>query len=167
MSSTMLYRLAGVAAIVAGVLRRIEAFAFELLSSRDSERLFLVTDIVLLFALIGVYVYLSRAVGWAGLAGFAAAVVGIVLMRGAGDYIDAYAVGAGVNAVGVAVLGAAILFSRGISGIGPVLWIAALAVAILAYLLQSDWVYEAAGIAFGLGFVIAGVEMLRRPVAAA
>jgi hypothetical protein len=166
MSTTLLYRLAGAAAILAGVLRAIDAFAYRFLGSGEGEQLFLVTDIVLLFALIGLYAHRSRAIGWAGLAGFATAIVGIVLTRSAAGIIDAYLVGAAIVAVGVAVLGVAILSFRAFSRIGPILWIAALLVGILSWRIESDWLFEAAGVAFGLGFIAAGVELVRRPIAA-
>lgn len=166
MASAMLYRLAGAAAILAGVLRGVDAFAFKFLAMGESDPLFLVTDIALLFALIGIYARVSRAAGWAGLAGFAAALVGILLVRSAGGIIDAYIIGAAVVAVGVAVLGAAILQTRAFPPVGPILWIVALAAAVPVYWLESDWLFEAAGVAFGLGFIAAGVELIRRPAAA-
>jgi hypothetical protein len=162
----MLYRLAGAAAILAGVLRAIDTFAFRFLASGDSEQLFLVTDIVLLFALIGLYAHHSRAIGWAGLVGFATAIVGIALTRSAAGIIDAYVIGAAIVAVGVAVLGVTILVFRSSSRIGPVLWIAALIVGILSWWIESDWLFEVAGVAFGLGFIAAGVQLFRRPAAA-
>ena len=166
MSATMLYRLAGTASILAGLLRAIDSFAFMFLTGSDTDRLFLVTDIFLLFGLIGLYASKHRSIGWAGLAGFAVAIVGIVMVRSAGGIIDAYVYGAATVAVGVAVLGVAMLAGRTFSPVAPILWIVALAAAIPVYWLESDWLFEVAGVAFGLGFVATGVELLRRPAAA-
>jgi hypothetical protein len=166
MPTTMLYRLAGVAAILAGLLRAIDAFAFMFLTGGDTDKLFLVTDIFLLFALIGIYAHEHRAVGWAGLAGFAVALVGIVMVRSAGASIDAYVYGAATVAVGMAVLGVAMLVGRAAFRVAPILWIVALAAAVPVYWIESDWLFELAGVAFGLGFVAAGVELLRRLTAA-
>ncbi|MGH6982555.1 MAG: hypothetical protein ACREFC_15240 [Stellaceae bacterium] len=160
-SAAILHRLAGAAAIVGGVLRAIDGFAFKFLTAGDSEQLFLVTDIFLLFGLIGVYAAVARDTGWTGMAGFAAAIVGIVLSRSAGGIIDAYIVGATVCVTGVAVLGASIMARRKGAPAGPVLWILAPILGVVAYAIESDWLFELAGIAFGLGFVLSGVALMR------
>jgi hypothetical protein len=165
-STAVLFRLAGVAAILAGVLRALDAFVFKFLSMHDSEQLFLVTDIFLLFGLIGIYSRVANRVGWGGLAGFAAALVGILLVRSANGIIDAYVVGATIVAVGVAVMSVGALAARAFPRPAPILWIAALVAGLLAYYIESDWLFQAAGVSFGLGFVMAGAELLRRPGAA-
>ena len=162
MSRENLFRLTAIVAVVAGVLRAIDSFAFEFMSSGASEKLFLVTDIFLLLALIGLYARLSGAIGWSGLLGFIVALVGIVMVRSAGDNIDAYVYGATVVAVGTAIFGATIIAVRAFPVIGPILWIVALIAGVGAYLVESDWAFEFAGVAFGLGFVLAGLNLFRR-----
>lgn len=166
MSIVLLCRLAAVAAIVGGILRMVDAFAFEFLSSDESEVLFLVTDLALMFAMIGTYALLNVKLGWVGLIGFVVALVGFVLMRSAGDYIDAYIRGALITAIGVVIFGIAVAFARELSVYGPVLWLVGLVAGLVAYWQESDWAFEFAGVAFGLGFVLLGVALFRRPAPA-
>ena len=161
MSASMLNRLAGAAAIVAGILRAIASFAFQFLDTRQTDLLFMIADIALLFALFGLYGRVWRAVGWAGLAGFAAAIVGVAIMRGAAGIIDTYFVGIVVLATGAAVMSAAMLGRRAFPPLAPALLIAGLAVGVLAYWRQSDWLFETGSVIFGAGFVVAGVELFR------
>jgi hypothetical protein len=163
----MLARLAAAAAVAAGVLRAVDSFAFEFLDERSSDTLFLATDICLLFALIGIYGFRGRALGWIGLVGFAVAIVGIVLTRSAGENIDNYIYGAGTVAVGMAILSIGFLLFGGFPVWCPVLWIVALIAGALDFLWENDLVFELAGTAFGLGFVLAGIELLLHPPEAA
>lgn len=166
MTETMHNRIAGTAAIIAGVLRAIDAFAFKILATAETDLLFLTTDIFLLFAMLGLYARFGRAVGLAGLAGIGVAIVGIVIMRGGAGIIDTYILGTAVLAIGIAVLSAAMLAQRAIPRAAPVLWIAGLVIGVISYLLESDWLFETASVVFGAGFVVAGVEMVRlRPAA--
>jgi hypothetical protein len=162
MPDAALPRLIGLVAIVAGLLRAADAFAFRLAGFGGNAALFLVTDILLVFAIVGLYARLSRATGWLGLAGFAVAVVGIVLARGAGDNIDADIRGTAILAAGMAMFGLSILIARDFPIWPPVLWIAALLAGAAGFWTEVDWTIELASIAFGLGFVLAGAEIFRR-----
>ena len=161
-----LLRLAALAAILGGIARGVDSFAFEFMDYRDSAILFLATDIALMLSLFGIYGLIAGKAGWLGLGGFVIAFVGFVMVRSAGDNIDSYVQGATVVAIGMAIFGVAILVARAMSPIAPVLWIVALAAGVFAYFIESDWIFEFAGVAFGLGFVVAGIELFRRAGAA-
>jgi hypothetical protein len=165
MSGATLLRLAALAAIIGGLLRGVDAFAFEFMTSEASGRLFLATDIFQLFGLIGLYVLVCRAAGWAGLAGFVIAVIGMIMMRSAGDSIDAYIYGTATDAAGMALLGLALMLRRAFPIWAPILWVVALLAGAASFPTESDWSLELASVAFGLGFVLAGAEIFRRAAA--
>jgi ABC-type enterochelin transport system permease subunit len=161
-NSAILFRLAALAAIIGGALRALDAFAFEFLDSDASANLFLATDIFLLFALFGLYARLSQTIGAVGLIGFVVAVIGFVMMRSAGDNIDAYVAGTATLGVGMVLLGAAIILTRAFPIWAPICWIVSLIALVLGFVTESDTAGEVIGVAFGLGFVLAGVTLFRR-----
>jgi hypothetical protein len=163
MSRESLFRLVGVVAILGGLLRAIDVFATEFSGINGAPTLFLVTDLLLLFAIIGLYGRLTQAAGWLGLIGFGIAVIGIVTVRSAADDIDTEVYGTAACAFGVAVFGIAVAVARAFPILGPILWVVALFIGAVAFALESDVMIEFAGVAFGLGFVLAGISLFRHP----
>ncbi len=165
MSREILFRLVGAIAIVGGVMRAIDAFAVDFAGIDGAPTLFLVTDMLVLFAVIGLYARLSHAAGWLGLVGFAIAVVGIVTVRSAGDDIDMEVYGTALGSLGMALFGIAVAVTRAFPIWGPILWVVALLIGAVAFASENDTLIEFAGVAFGLGFVVAGIALFRRPPA--
>ena len=77
--------------------------------------------------------------------------------------VAGYQVGAGVALLGLAAYSVETLVRRGASLCPPVLWLVSLMCAIAGALgLAPATLTGAAGVTFGVGFVLAGGEVLRR-----
>jgi hypothetical protein len=160
MSDITLYRLAGVCAIAGGLLRAANVFV----TGIDPAMLqwdYLVTDVFLLFGLIGIYVKYRHVAGFAGLAGFAAGAIGLLLVRSSRT-LDNYKIAATVTLIGVALLGLTFAVSKGAQRIPGLLLVAALVVGVAGAMMpaftQANMI---AALLFGAGFVAAGAEILR------
>jgi len=166
----MLTRVLGFGAIAGGALRIVDSFTSESFSPQTLALLYLVTDILLLLGIFGIYWSRRATLGVAGKAGVAIFALGIVWIR-----ITAYAVpgangyqlGAAVALIGLAILsGEELLRRRGLLA-APVLWLAALVFGIVGALgLIVPVMAVAAGVAFGAGFVMAGRQVLATPAPA-
>ncbi len=81
MTKNTLLRLSAVAAIVGGVLRVADAFMTAAVAVHIQQVAYVVTDLILMFGLCGIYPSRSNRLGWAGLIGFVASVTGILMVR--------------------------------------------------------------------------------------
>jgi len=161
MRDAALLRLSGLAAIGGGLLRAANAFTAGLLDEHTLQISYFATDVLLIFGLIGIYLNCRKSTGVAGLAGFAMAVIGLLLVRSAAVF-GSYAIAAAVTLLGTIILGAAMLADRALPRAAPLLWFASLAFGIAATLAPSlAWANAAAGVAFGLGFIAAGAKLAR------
>jgi hypothetical protein len=132
-----------------------------------AEWLYLVIDVLLAFALFGIYAYQHHDCGMLGFIGFVLAAIGIETIGGPDGKlgsVDVYNMGATVIGVGM------VLFALGswkpgkLPRVASIAWIVSTAVG-------SSWIFGVggdipftiAGIAFGIGFVAAGVKLVTRP----
>jgi len=101
----------------------------------------------------------AERLGGLGLIGFIIALGAILLIRSAGLLGATYQTGATLLAVGLAVMSAAALLRRDKPLLAPILWLLCLlsGVAALAFAPAA----MAAFVLFGLGYIAAGVELLR------
>ncbi len=145
-----LVRIGGMAAIVAGLLR---IWAVFLPGAQDV--LWFATDAFFLFGLIAWYLTRAERLGTLGLLGFALAATGILVIRSAAMFgPQGYAIGSAAFVVGLIVMNAPTLLRRDGPWIAPLLWLVSLPLGL------SPW-KEAGFIAFALGFVWAGIVLLR------
>jgi hypothetical protein len=138
----MMRRVLAGAAILGGGLRIVGAFA-----SGKPEMLallYLATDIALLLGAAGLW--RTRRGGIAGMIGIAVFALGILTIR-----FGFYTVGAPVALIGLALWSVEALFKG--ARVAPVLWLAALAAGAAQFAV-------AAGVLFGLGFIVAGASMI-------
>ena len=169
MPASTLIRLGGFSAIVAGLLRAGSSFIPYLTTEQGIflEVLYLITDVLILFALLGVYGYQHEKAGVWGFMGFLLALIGTAIIVGPDGSIgnmEMYVVGALMISIGVLLLGIgtwrADQLSRGV----PILWILSTVVGIGGFLMSgSGWTLVIAGVAFGLGFLLAGVNIWTDP----
>jgi len=160
---TPLLRASGICAIAGGLLRIADAFTGGVLPPATLALLYLVTDVLLLTGIAGLWVARRAAVGFAGACGLAVFVIGILTVRASAFGIGSYQLGAGVAALGLAVYALEALARRSGDVLAPVAWLAALASGILAAMgLAPAALTAAAGVAFGSGFVAAGTALLGR-----
>src|SRR5262249_26624962 len=128
MTDVLLYRFAGCSAMLAGILRVVASFLPPGTLAPDSlEWFYLVIDIAIAFALIGIYAYQHAESGVLGLIGFVLAMAGTESIGGPdgpiGD-VDIYRLGATVVGIGMVFLAAGSLRAAKLPRYVPILWIA-------------------------------------------
>lgn len=158
------YRAAALAAIGAGALRLISPFLDWSSPTSALEAYALVVDFGLLFGLSGFYFKNASRLGVLGLCGYFVASAGLAVITGPDGVafgIDIYAAGAHVIGIGLSVFSVALLMA-GVARLAAFAWIAAAVVSVAGGALgQGDISFMIAGIAFALGFIAAGVDLLR------
>lgn len=169
---TAMLRITGTAAIVGGLMRLATPFVGMLLEDRWLHLSWVVTDFLLLVALVGVFLTVRRRVGVPGMLAGAVSVFGMLLVRSSAEHIfgpASYDVGSAIWALGMALLAVLILIGQGTSFRWACLfWIGALAFGVVGVAIPGlpDLWLEAgqwAGLLFAAGFVFAGIELLRNP----
>jgi hypothetical protein len=161
----MLYRpftiVAGAAAVTGGALRIVAIFTTGTFAPQTLAWFYFLIDVLLTLGLVGWYVPRADRLGGVGLTGFVTAAGAILLIRSAGLLgANTYQAGATLLAVGLAVMSAAALWRRDKPVLAPMLWLLCLASGIAALAFRP--VAMAAFVLFGLGYVAAGVELLRK-----
>jgi len=152
-------RATAIAAILGGVLRIADSFTANVLPQTTLALLYFATDVLLLAGIPGLWARRRAAIGIAGMIGLTLFVAGILLVRASAFGAGSYQTGATVALLGLAIYSAASLF-RGINA-AALLWLGALAFGIAgaAGFLPAGMT-ALAGVAFGLGFVAAGFDIL-------
>jgi NAD/NADP transhydrogenase beta subunit len=157
--------LAAYAAIAAGLLRIASGLTPAPVDPALAEALYLVIDLLFLFGLFGVYAQNAEAAGWTGLVGFAIAASGIAIIAGPESDpwgFSTYLFGSGLFLAGMAALSIGLIGARQWLWFAPFAWLAAFAAAIVgAASPQLPFAQDVAGLAVGLGFVLAGLAQRR------
>lgn len=167
MNDARLFRVLGAAAVVGGVLRAGSAFIPWNLWGTDPrvEVLSIVIDVALLFGLMGVFFAARERLGWFGFAAFVLAGTGIASIIGPDSVafgVDTYLAGVHAISIGLALLGVQMLLKR-VDAAAAVCWIASLVIGAGGGAIgQGELGFLLGGILFALGFVFAGLELLRR-----
>jgi len=168
MSAALLIRLAGLAAILAGVLRVGTSFLPAATgSSAPLEWLYLIIDVTIMFALIGIYAYQHAESGILGFLGFVLSVAGTESIGGPDGKIgglDVYRAGSMVIGVGLVLLAAGSWRAAKLPRYVPVLWIVSTLVGMTTFVAEGSGVpFLIAGITLGLGFTGAGLRLWTEP----
>ncbi|MBS0473107.1 MAG: hypothetical protein JSR60_18705 [Proteobacteria bacterium] len=154
-------RIGGWTAIAGGALRIADSFAPGRLPEAALTGLYFVTDVLLLAGIAAIAWSQRDRLGAAGTLGVAIFVAGILAVRASAFGIGGYALGAAVSLVGLAIYAGDMLIVRRTAAVAPILWIVALVLGIAGALgISPEGSTVAAGIAFGLGFVAAGLTIL-------
>ncbi|MBY0565283.1 MAG: hypothetical protein K2P58_14010 [Hyphomonadaceae bacterium] len=166
MKTEQLFRLAGLAAILAGLARI--AVAFPLLSDPIAAQwAYTAIDVLLLLGLIGIYLRRAGSLGFLGLASFGVGVAALSFIGGpdADPFgFSTYEQGAAVLAIALVGLSVAWVRANQRPLAPPLLWFASLVAAGALSALPAPWPahgYALAGALFGAGFVAAGVDLWR------
>lgn len=165
MTPTMAFRLAGLCAVLGGLLRLSSPLLG--VHGQTQQIVWLVTDILLLLGLVGIYGYSRKLLGLTGMIGFTLAVVGVLVVRSSGAEVlgpRTYAYGAVIWTVGMAVLA----FPMLLRGVGHMVaagfWTLALLIGIFSVMRPGEsWGLRAAAVAFSLGYIAAGLPLFRKP----
>lgn len=166
MNYATLYRLSGAAAVAGGLLRIASSFPI----THDAislEWLYTGIDILLLMGLMGIYLARAEKLGFLGLASFGVAVAALSFIGGPdADPFGFSTYEQGAAALAIALVGLSMAWVRvGEKPLWPALcWFSSVVVVGLFGFIQplAAFGMPAAGVLFGLGFVLAGLPLLSR-----
>ncbi len=161
MSSTNLIRLGGLAAIVAGILRGINSFLPSSNPNVTLAILYLLTDIFLLFGIVGIYGFQHQKSRLWGFLGFILAIVGIAIIRtGTISGVNLYPIGASIFTAGMSLFAVGSWIAKKLPHWISVLWILSTIVGFMGYFIQGlNLLFVASGVIFGIGFAGAGMKI--------
>jgi hypothetical protein len=158
-------RLCGVAAIAGGALRVGDAFLAVTTAVHAQRVAYAVTDLMLILGLCGIYLPRRKTLGMVGFLGFVASIAGLAIVRSSGLNLlgpNCYLIGATVTLVGVVAMGAVMLVRKAFPKLAPALWIASVVVGLIGLMsAKLGWAVALAGVIFGVGFVVAGINVLQ------
>jgi hypothetical protein len=155
-------RAGGLAAVAGGVLRAVDTFASEVLTQGPLAVLYFATDVLLLAGVAGLWWKRRASLGIAGVAGLAIFVLGILVVRASALGVGSYQIGAAIALLGLVLYSLETLITRRAAIWAPIAWLVSLAAGIAATVgMQPVAMTALAGVAFGLGFVAAGAEIVR------
>jgi hypothetical protein len=162
-----LLQVLGASAVLGGVLRAGSAFIPWDMWGSDLrvEVLSIVIDVALLFGLMGVYFAARAQLGWLGFAAFALAETGIASIIGPDTVafgVDTYLAGVHAISIGLALFGVQMLLKQTGTAAAASCWILSLAVGAGGGAIgEGELGFLLGGILFALGFVFAGMDLLR------
>jgi hypothetical protein len=167
----ILFRASGAAAIIAGGLRIFTSFPL-IDDQLALEWVYVATDVLLLYGLIGIYLIRAARLGFLGFASFAVALAALSFIGGPdADPFGFSTYEEGAAALVIALIGLSIAWLRANERpLAPALaWFGSAIVAGLLGMLPAplpSYGFAAAGVLFGVGFAVAGVDLLRRETSA-
>lgn len=161
MSSATLIRLGGLAAILAGILRGVNSFILHDIPNVAIAILYLLTDIFILFGIIGIYTFQHLESRVWGFCGFLLAMIGIAVIRtGAIAGISLYPIGALIFATGLSLLATGSWIARKLPRWVSVFWVLSTLIGFIGYFIPGlNLLFVISGIIFAIGFAGAGIKM--------
>ena len=155
-------RVSGWAAIAGGGLRIADTFTTQVLPQSTLDVLYFVTDVLLLAGIAGLWTQRRATLGLAGTIGIAVFVGGILTVRASAFGIGTYQLGSLLALIGLAAYSGEVLIGGKGAAWAPLLWLTAFAAALSGALAgQAMLWFAVSAVAFGLGFVAAGVTLLK------
>jgi len=167
MSYRTFVRFSGMTCMIAGILRICTAVIPTPPNppTISLEIVYAIIDLCILFGLLGVYsTHYDRAGLW-GFAGFLLAVTGAASILGPDvtvGYLDIYILGAGLLTMGLSLFAIKIWNTDRLPRIVPLLWLGSTGFGMGGMMSGIDMAIHFAGVAFGLGFLIAGWHFWRQ-----
>jgi hypothetical protein len=159
--SKTLIRLSGLAAILAGILRGVNSILSSDAHSVAIAILYLLTDIFILFGIIGIYGFQYQESGLWGFFGFLLTIVGIAIIRtGAMSGVSLYPIGALIFAAGLSLLAVGSWMARKLPLWVSVFWVLSTIVGFIGYFIPGlNLLFVTSGVIFGIGFAGAGIKV--------
>jgi hypothetical protein len=160
MSSANLIRCGGLAAMIAGMLRGINSF-LPSSSGLTIEFLYLLTDIFLVFGIMGLYGFQHQESGWWGFLGFLLAIIGIAVIRTREiEGINMYAIGALIFAAGLVLFAIGSWFANKLPRWVSIFWTLSTIIGFVGYFSPGfSLLFVISGVLFGVGFTGAGLNV--------
>jgi hypothetical protein len=168
MSDAMLLRVLGVAAILGGILRIASAFIPWVPGQAWLEGFYFAIDVLLLFGLMGIYFAHRARLGVFGFVAFVIAETGIASIVGPDGVmpewgVDVYQFGVLIVTAGLTLFAVALLTTRSGAPWAPLSWLASAVVGVAtSFGGDPEMGFLVGGVLFGLGFALAGLELMRR-----
>ena len=162
MSKASLFRLGGIAAILAGVLRGIASFIPATTPEVALQLLYILTDIFILLGIFALYGVQYKETGKLGFLGFLIAVVGILVIRSSKAItgVNLYPAGSLIFSLGLIILGIRLWQANVLPSWVVGLWSLSVLVGIIVYFVPSlDLLFVLAGLLFAIGFAAAGIRL--------
>jgi hypothetical protein len=155
MSTSKFIRYSGAAAIVAGLFTVIGTI-LELNPTPALGWIYLVSTLTTMVTLVGIYLYQRGTAGTLGLIGFLVSLLGNLLL-----FFPNPAIGGSIFALGLVLIGVAILRANSFSKWIPWLWIVAPIIAVFGFIQPTVEapLFLFGAVASGLGFLGAGMKM--------
>ncbi len=162
MSSANLIRLGGLAAIVAGILRGVNSFIPSSTSSTvEIAILYLLTDIFILFGIIGIYGFQHQESRLWGVFGFLLTISGIALIRtGAISGVSLYPIGASTFTAGLSLFALGSWIARKLPRWVSVFWVLSTIIGFIGYFIPGlNLLFVTSGVIYSIGFAGAGIKV--------
>lgn len=159
-----LVRACGLLAIIAGVLRIVEALlAEDFVLPILLEGIYFITDVCIMFALIGIFLYNNKT-GLLGVSGFVLLILGASILIGPSeskDGVNYHFMGIQVFSVGVVFFSIHLWFVSIISKWVPFLWITSIIVGLTGILIPQVLfvTFLISEILFGIGLIVVGTQI--------
>jgi len=166
MSRQALWVLAGLAAVVGGLIDLVGPLLYPHLADPARQGVYVLIDVLLLFGLLGLQSAAGRQLGWPGLSGFVVAVTAVLLVRSSATQFlgpQTYMIAASLWSAGMVMMSACLLLSRAPFRAPALLWIAALGIGLAGLILKEQGLaHRLAASCFALAWIALGVQLIRQ-----
>lgn len=161
MSSTNLIRWGGLAAIIAGILRGVSSFFSSPAPGATIELFYLLTDIFIIFGVMGLYGFQHHESGLWGFFGFLLAIIGIGVIRtGSISGVTMYPIGALIFVSGLSSFAVGCWIANKLHPWISILWLLSSLVGCIGYFVPGlNLLFAISGVLFGIGFSGAGFKL--------
>lgn len=148
--------------VVAGLLR-VTSGLIDFGSVSDyGELIYIAIDLGFILSLMGIYSTCRTKLNWLGHAGFMVSVCGFGLIAGPEatlNGVDVYQIGSPIIGLGTLMLSIALIRNKLFGVIAPALLISSVVIGVGAMFVFEALLFAAAGVLFGIGFMILGARL--------
>ncbi|MGB7414281.1 MAG: hypothetical protein WA902_08740 [Thermosynechococcaceae cyanobacterium] len=165
MSTTNLIRFGGLAAAIAGVLRGINSFLPSGVPSLETSLLYLLTEIFILFGMIGLYGFQHEESRLWGFWGFVLTTIGLLTIRtGEIAGVGLYSFGAAIFAIGLWAFAVGTWIADKLPRWASSCWLIAPILGFVGYFAPGlNLLFVLSGLLFGIGSAGAGIRVWSAP----
>jgi len=166
MKRETLWILAGVAAVVGGLIDLAGPWLYPFLAEPARQAVYVLIDVLLLFGLLGLQSVAGRTMSALGLVGFVIAVSAVLLVRSSATHVlgsQTYMIASSLWSIGMVVMSVCLLLGRSPFRASAILWIAAPVIGLAGLVLKDHGLtHRLAAACFALAFVALGAQLIRQ-----